>query len=123
MTIFSIAGCLAFVLFLLYPYRTNTEFYFFSSILGFAFGTWVVGATMLAEMFGTNVRATAATTIPNFCRGSVILMNGILVALKPIFGIHTAVTIVGAGIFMLALGALYFVKDTYGRELNYTNTA
>lgn len=120
---FSAVGCVAFVLFVFCPMPTHAWFYFLSSLLGFAFGTWVVGATMIAEMFGTNLRATATTTIPNFCRGCVILMNGVLVVLKPMLGIQVAVTIVGAVIFSVALGALYFVKDTYGRELDYTNAA
>ena len=120
---FSAVGCLAFVLFLFCPIPTRTWFYFLSSLLGFAFGIWVVGATMIAEMFGTNLRATATTTIPNFCRGCVILMNGILVVLKPMLGIQAVVTVVGAVIFSLALGALYFVKDTYGREMDYADAA
>lgn len=121
--VFSAVGCLAFALFVFSPMPTPAWFYFFSSLLGITFGSWVVGATMIAEMFGTNVRATATTTIPNFCRGCVILMNAILIALKPLVGMQFAVAIIGAAIFSLALGVLVFVKDTYGRQLDFTDSA
>lgn len=95
------------------------EFYFLSSCLGFTFGTWIVGATMIAEMFGTNLRATAATTIPNFGRGCVIPMNAVVIMLKPAMGIVAAISVVGTTVFLLGLVALIFVKDTYGREMDY----
>lgn len=114
-------GCIAFGFYIFYPYQSVNEFYFFSSLLGIAFGTWVVGTTMIAEMFGTNLRATAATTIPNFCRGCVIIMNMALVAIKPGLGIETAVTLIGTVIFLLSVISIYFLKDTYGRNLEFVN--
>lgn len=121
-TLFSVTGCLVFALFSLWQYQSAMQFYVLSSCLGFAFGTWVVGATMVAEMFGTNLRATAATTIPNFCRGCVIPMNAVVVLLKPSIGIVAAISTVGATVFLLALAALCFVKDTYGRAMDYAET-
>lgn len=118
--LFAVVGCLVFTLFMCFPIPNAESFYFLSSLLGFAFGIWVVGATMIAEMFGTNVRATATTTIPNFCRGCVILMNGVLISLKPLVGIHAAIFLIGSVVFTMALVALCFVKDTYGREMDYT---
>ena len=49
--------------------------YFLSAMLGFSTGFWAIFVTMGAEQFGTNLRATAATTIPNMVRGSLPLMN------------------------------------------------
>jgi len=118
-SLFSVTGCVVFALFSLWHYQSALQFYVLSSCLGFAFGTWVVGATMVAEMFGTNLRATAATTIPNFCRGCVIPMNAVVILLKPSMGIVAAISAVGATIFLLSLAALFFVKDTYGREMDY----
>ena len=43
--------------------------------LGFSTGFWAIFVTMGAEQFGTNLRATAATTIPNMVRGSLPLIN------------------------------------------------
>lgn len=119
--VFLALGCIAFGLYIFYPYQSVNEFYFFSSALGIAFGTWVVGTTMIAEMFGTNLRATAATTIPNFCRGCVILMNTALIAMKPVLGIETVVTMIGVVIFALSVISIYFLQDTYGRNLEFVD--
>jgi hypothetical protein len=91
-------------------------------MLGLAFGTWVVGSTMIAEMFGTNLRATAATTIPNFCRGCVIFMNVCLMSLKPVVGITSAVAIVGAAVFIASAISIYLSKDTYGTDLTFVDS-
>lgn len=119
--IFSILGCLVFALFLVYPYKTAFEYYALSSLLGLAFGTWVVGSTMVAEMFGTNLRATASTTIPNFCRGTVILMNTVMVAIKPYMGLTEAIAVVGTVISIISITSLLFLQDTYGRDLSFTD--
>jgi len=120
--IFSAAGSMFFLSFLFLPYHSSKEYYLWSSMLGLAFGTWVVGSTMIAEMFGTNLRATAATTIPNFCRGCVILMNFALLALKPCLGITNAVIIVGALVFILSSISIYRIKETYGKDLNFIDS-
>lgn len=120
--IFGSAGAVFFFLFLFLPYHSVFDYYFWSSMLGLAFGTWVVGSTMIAEMFGTNLRATAATTIPNFCRGCVILMNICLLSLKPLVGITAAVAIVGAVVFILSAISIYLSQDTYGKDLTFVDS-
>jgi MFS family permease len=47
-------------------------FYGLCAALGFAAGYWAVFVTVAAEQFGTNLRATATTTVPNFVRGAVV---------------------------------------------------
>ncbi len=47
-------------------------FYLVISSLGFGVGYWAVFVTIAAEQFGTNIRATVATTVPNFVRGCVV---------------------------------------------------
>ena len=120
---FGFAGCVAFVVFLIQPFDSPVWFYVFSSLLGVTFGIWVVAATMIAEMFGTNLRATATTTIPNFGRGCTILMNAVLLLLKPMLGIHVSVALIGGTVFFLFFIALSILKDTYGQELDYTDSA
>jgi putative MFS transporter len=120
--IFASAGTVFFLLFLLLPYHSANAYYFWSSMLGLAFGTWVVGSTMIAEMFGTNLRATAATTIPNFCRGCVIFMNVCLMCLKPMVGITSAVAIVGAVVSIASAISIYLSKDTYGMDLTFVDS-
>ena len=117
--IFFALGCVPIALFLWGPIWSAEWFYLVGASMGITFGSWVVGASMIAEMFGTNVRATATTTIPNFSRGCVILMNACLMLLKPMLGIQAALTVIGSVIIALAILALYFLKDTYGRDLDY----
>jgi putative MFS transporter len=120
-SVFSSAGCVFFLVFLFCPFHSANEYYLWSSMLGMTFGTWVVGSTVIAESFGTNIRATAATTIPNFSRGCVILMNFALMALKPALGITNAMTCVGAVIFVLSIIAIYLTKETYGTDLTFVD--
>ncbi len=46
-----------------------TMFYTICGIMGFSVGFWAIFVTVAAEQFGTNLRATAATTVPNYARG------------------------------------------------------
>lgn len=121
MTLFSLAGAGVFLIFPLLPLHSVNAYYVWSSLLGLTFGTWIVGSTMIAELFGTNLRATAATTIPNFCRGTAIFMNCVLLWLKGIVGILGALTFVGVIVFTLALAALFLVRESYGRRLDFVD--
>lgn len=87
--------------------------------LGLCAGYWAVLVTMAAEQFGTNIRSTVATSVPNFVRGSAVLITLSFAALKGVFGVVNAGLFVGAVVFTLALTALFFLRETYGRELNY----
>ena len=62
--------CVAFFLFL--PVRTPGFFYFACFTLGISIGYWALFVTIAAEQFGTNLRSTVATTVPNFIRGTVV---------------------------------------------------
>jgi len=97
-------------------------FYATCGALGFATGYWAVFATIASEQFGTNLRATAATTVPNFVRGSLVLVSMAFTALKPARGVLGAAGIVGAVCFALAFAALAGLRETYGRDLDYLET-
>jgi len=55
--------------------NSDTRMYIICALLGFSTGFWAIFVTMGAEQFGTNLRATAATTIPNMVRGALPLIN------------------------------------------------
>ncbi len=90
--------------------------------LGFSAGYWAVFVTIAAEQFGTNIRATVATTVPNFVRGAVVPITLSFRYLQGYVGTLTATWIVGAGVMVIALVALYFLRETYGRNLDYFET-
>ncbi len=55
--------------------NSDARMYAICAAMGFSTGFWAIFVTMGAEQFGTNLRATAATTIPNLVRGSLPLIN------------------------------------------------
>lgn len=99
---------------------TTTVFYSICFALGIATGYWAVLITMAAENFGTDLRATVTTTVPNFIRASVIPMTLLFTQLRANFSLLDSATIVGAVALTLGFGALYFLPETFHRDLNFT---
>lgn len=99
-----------------------STFYVFCAILGFFVGYWAVFVTNAAEQFGTNLRATVATTVPNFVRGSVVPLTLLLTTLRGPLGLGRAAILIGAGTCLVALLALYALKETYGADLDYVES-
>lgn len=96
-----------------------TYFYFLCFCLGTAAGYWALFVTIAAEQFGTNIRATVTTTVPNFVRGAVVPITGLFMFLDQYFGMIHSALIVGAICIGLALFATIKIKETFGKELNY----
>lgn len=99
-----------------------TWFYTVCFALGVGIGYWAVFATIAAEHFGTNLRATAATTVPNFVRASLVPITFAFQALKPVTGPLPAAAIVGALSIAIALWALRGLEETHGKDLDYLET-
>lgn len=118
--VFSLLVTIAFLgVFHQYNISGNT-YYFLCFLLGAGTGYWAIFVTIAAEQFGTNIRSTAANTIPNFVRGSVnivVLFFGFLVSM----GINDGVsaTVVGCFFIGLALYSMSQLKETFGKDLNY----
>lgn len=98
------------------------QFYMLCWALGFATGYWAVFVTIGAEQFGTNIRATVATTVPNFVRGSVVPVTLSFQFLKGHMPTLDAVLYVGLVVLAIAFVALYFLKETFGKDLDYFET-
>jgi putative MFS transporter len=100
----------------------NTTMYIACAALGFSTGFWAIFVTMGAEQFGTNLRATAATTIPNMVRGSLPLINLMFVNL---FQKNWGWSLIKSGIYTgviimtVTLIAAYFTEETFHNDLNY----
>ncbi len=95
------------------------EFYALCVGLGFSAGYWAMFVTIGAEQFGTNIRATVATTVPNFVRGSVVPITLSFRYFQGHLGTLNAVCVVGLCVMTMALVALYFLRETFGRDLDY----
>ena len=87
--------------------------------LGMAVGYWAVFVTIAAEQFGTNLRATVATTVPNFARGALIPISLCFQALKTPLGLVPAGLCTGLVCLLLAAVALWRLRETYGLDLDY----
>lgn len=100
---------------------TAAGMYWICAAMGFATGFWAIFVTMAAEQFGTNLRATAATTVPNMVRGALPLMILLFKWLQTITGNYaTAGWITGAIVMAIGLTAVWFTEETFGKDLNYT---
>jgi len=108
-----------FGLYLFMPVHTTTFFYFTCFLLGVGIGYWALFVTIAAEQFGTNLRSTVATTVPNFIRGTVIPLAMIFNYLRGQVGpIHGAL-IIGVTTIIIAFIALGAIDETFGRDMNF----
>ena len=98
--------------------RSLTTFYVISALGGIATGYWAVFVSTAAELFGTNLRATVATTVPNFVRGSLVLVTMGFTALKG-YGVVTAAAVMGIVSLGAAFVGLMSLPETYGVDLDY----
>jgi MFS family permease len=105
--------------------NTDTSMYAACAALGFSTGFWAVFVTMGAEQFGTNLRATAATTIPNMVRGSLPLIN---LLFKDYFqdtlhwSLVQSAMVTGTVVMAITLVAAWFTEETFHKDLNYLET-
>lgn len=93
--------------------------YWICAFMGFGTGFWAIFVTMGAEQFGTNLRATAATTIPNMVRGSLPLITMLHEALTPSQGFVHAAAITGSIVMTISIVAAILTKETFGKDLDY----
>ena len=109
----------------LFPLSLSLEwFYIMCFLLGAATGYWALFVTIASEQFGTNIRSTVTNTVPNFVRGSVVLITLLYKSLEPLFAFSSSPKVLSAGIVgVLCLGLAWFglskVKDTFSKDLNY----
>jgi len=102
--------------------NSDQSMYLFCAMLGFGTGFWAIFVTMGAEQFGTNLRATAATTIPNMVRGALPLMNLLFVGVLQQgmgYSLITSGIITGIIVMSITLVAAYFTEETFHKDLNY----
>lgn len=114
-----VAGLVAFFS----SYNNNdARMYAICTFLGFSTGFWAIFVTMGAEQFGTNLRATAATTIPNMVRGALPLINLMFLDLFQKswhWPLIKSGMVTGAIVMAVTFIAFYFTEETFHKDLNY----
>ncbi|MDX1936857.1 MAG: MFS transporter [Flavihumibacter sp.] len=96
--------------------------YWICAGLGFGTGFWAIFVTMGAEQFGTNLRATAATTIPNMVRGMLaIFILPLFKYLRSLEGVGFVKGGIYAAIIIMIITmiAAFFTRETFHKDLNY----
>ena len=115
----SIIGMVAFFS----PYNnSDSRMYMICAFMGFSTGYWAIFNQMAAEQFGTNLRATAATTIPNMVRGALPLINFLFLDIlqKQLgWNIVQSGMLTGGIIMLVTLIAFYYTEETYHKDLDY----
>ena len=116
---FTAAGSVTTILFLSHHGVSVHYLYFYYFLLGTFGGYWILLLTSATERFGTNIRATVTTTIPNFIRGAVVPMNAIFLSLRDGWGIINAALFVGLGASAFAALSLMLIKETFYDDLHF----
>lgn len=93
--------------------------YLVSGYLGFATGFWAIFVTMAAEHFGTNLRATAATTVPNMVRGSLPLTILLFQFLNTYCSYIASAAWTGIAVMTISVVSAIFTEETFGKDLNF----
>lgn len=114
------------VLVLLYLFTTSGAsaeyFYTICFFIGVATGYWALFVSIASEQFGTNIRSTVTTTVPNFVRGAVIPITAGFKFFEALSGPIASAFIVGAVCIGLALIALRGLDETFAKDLDYIET-
>ena len=99
--------------------KTENMYYFYCFWIGFGSGFWAMLVTVAAEQFGTNLRSTATTSVPNMIRGSVPIMLIGFDYLKQTRSVIISAAIVGAIAFALGIYATLTISETHNREMDF----
>lgn len=106
-------------LFLFAGIDSATGLYVICALAGLSTGYFALYLTTVAEQYGTNLRATATTSVPSMVRGMVIPMTLTFQALKPSLGVLGAAGVIGVVMYALAFFSLSRMEETYGKSLEF----
>jgi MFS family permease len=105
--------------FLLVHHHSVNTFYALAALLGATTGYWVLFVSNAAEQFGTNIRSTVASTVPNFVRGSTVPIVLTFKYIEPSFGVINSALIIGGVTIGIAAIALAYLPETFEKNLNF----
>ncbi|GAB4040780.1 MFS transporter [Spirosoma gilvum] len=100
--------------------RSTSLFYNSYLLMGFSIGYIAMFLTITAESFGTNLRATATTSVANNVRATTLMSIPAYQAMKPSLGVIESAAIVALVCFVLGFWSLFTMEETYGKELDYS---
>jgi len=119
MVVFLILSLVSVVVYLTTKGITPTEFKWIAFFMGCTVGYWATFVTIASEQFGTNIRSTVTTTVPNFVRGSLVPIIAIFRIVEKSYGTINAGYIMMGVLTLISLLALSQLKETFGKDLDY----
>jgi MFS family permease len=117
--LFMLLTVVSVALYFLQGSSSTTFFYGVCILLGFASGYWAIFVTVAAEQFGTNLRATVATTVPNLVRGMVVPITMLFQFSRNLFGLEAGALLVGGICIVIAFVSLGALEETFHKDLDY----
>lgn len=113
----SLAGILVFLLF---PGQTPLAYYWHCAIMGIGIGYLSLLVTFVSERFGTNLRATATISAPNFIRGLLpVFIAPIFLYIKSQSDLITAGVVMGILCTIIPMILLLWIKEDYGKSMDW----
>ncbi|MBM4253707.1 MAG: MFS transporter [Deltaproteobacteria bacterium] len=106
--------------FLLIQKAAPAVYYAMMFMIGVSVGFWAVLLTSTTEQFGTNLRVTATTNVPNLVRTLVIPMTLGITMMQPSLGMRNATLVVATAVLILAVIGAMNLEETFGRDLGFT---
>ena len=119
MLVFLIMSLISVICYLSAQGITSEQFIWLCSFMGIAVGYWATFVTIAAEQFGTNIRATVTTTVPNFVRGSLIPINSIFNLFVLHYGMVKSGYIMMFILTAISLFSLSQLKESFHKDLDY----
>lgn len=98
---------------------TVGQFYTLCFGMGISVGYWAMFVTIAAEQFGTNLRATVATSTPNFVRGSIVLVTALFTFLKGYMDMWASGLVVGIIVMIISFWGLWKIQETFHKDLDF----
>ncbi len=117
--LFLLLTVIGIILYLTCSATNEKTFYGICLFCGFSIGFWAMFVTIAAEQFGTNLRSTVATTVPNFVRGAVVPLTFLFNYIGRFTGLIAAAWIVGLITILLAAAALWRIEETFSKDLDF----
>jgi len=121
MLVFLLISIVSVAIYLTSTGMDSTRFLWICFFMGCTVGYWATFVTIASEQFGTNLRATVTTTVPNFIRGALIPITWAFLYFKDEFGMINAGFIMMGILTAISLFSLSQLKETFGKDLNYVD--
>jgi putative MFS transporter len=119
MLVFHLLSVISVIVYLTAYGLTPQKFNWICFFMGISAGYWATFVTIASEQFGTNIRSTVTTTVPNFVRGLLIPIILLYNVFKTSYGPINGAYIMMALLTAIALFSLSQLKESFGKDLNY----